>query len=294
MIASFKKFLPPISEPRGLGEELKRLPLISIVIPTYNSRRTIMKCLDAILAQNYPNKEIIVVDAFSYNPEEREKCREIIERYGKYLQDGPERSIQRNRGIREAHGEYILVLDQDMYLREDVVWECYEMFQTKKYIALTIPEISIGEGFWTQCVSLERFLSIYLEKGFNECCRFFQKKDAIENNEYDPSIVGAEDSDFHYRMKQRGTIGKIRAHALHDEGRTRFWGRVKKKYYYSAAFRKYLKRYPIIATRQFFPIKIAYFKHPMLLLRHPLLMVGIFLLRGGEVLAGFLGLLLKK
>lgn len=269
-------------------------PLITITVATYRSLPFIEKCLQSLRAQTYPNIEIIVVDALNYNEGEQKKCKAIIEKYATYVQDGPERSIQRNRGIHDARGEFILVLDQDMYLAPNVVQACYEKLIADHLVAVNIPEISIGIGFWTKCVALERYVSTVLENGLNESCRFFRTADVLKIGGYDPGIVGAEDSDLHYRMAELGEIGKIKEYIYHDEGRTKFWSRVKKKYYYSAAFRKYLKRRPSIATAQFFPIKAAYFKHPLVLLRHPLVTLGMFILRAAEVGAGALGLIFKK
>lgn len=271
-----------------------KTPLVSVVIPTYSSLRTIEKCLNSLKKQTYPNIEIIVVDSFDYDPKEQKQCEAIIRRYADYYQDGPERSIQRNRGIRQAKGEYILTIDQDMYLRPKVIEECVCMLEEENYIALTIPEISIGKGFWTECVALERYVSTFLEEGLNECCRFYKKKDALLIGGYDPQIVGVEDSDFHYRMKAKGSIGKSKEYIYHDEGKINFLKRVKKKYYYSSAFREYLRRYPTIAPWQFFPIKKAYIKHWKLFVKNPKLTIGILSLRTAEVLAGLLGLFLRN
>lgn len=270
-----------------------KLPLISVVIPTYNSMRTIEKCLQSIKKQTYPNIEIIVVDSLFYDKTHQQESRKIIKKYAMYFRDGPERSIQRNRGIQEARGEYILMIDQDMYLSKDVALECYYKIQ-KNFVALLIPEISIGEGFWTKTVALERYVTTYLENAPNECCRFYRKIDALAIGGYDPAIVGLEDSDFHYRMKDKGRIGKIKKVIYHDEGKTKFFHRIKKKYYYSRAFRAYLKRNPTRAVGQFNPIKPAYFKHWRLLMRDPLVSLGMVVLRGGEIIAGGLGLLLHK
>ena len=271
-----------------------KFPLVSVVIATFDSERTIEKCLFSIKKQTYPNIEIVVVDSLYYDKEQQKKCKEIIEKYARYFQDGPERSIQRNRGIKEAKGEDILIIDQDMYLTENVVKDCYKQLSSKNYIALTIPEISIGKGFWTKCVALERHITTFLEEGPNECCRFFRKKDALVIGGFDPTIVGIEDSDFHYKMKARGKIGKVKSYIYHDEGETKFFSRVKKKYYYSKAFREYLKRYPNIAVNQFFPIKKAYIKHWSILVKNPVLTFGIIVLRGAEVMAGLAGLIFRR
>lgn len=282
-----KKFKPA----RNTQSSDDRYPLISVVISSFNSKRTIEKCLMSIRRQAYPNLEIVVVDGQNYDLSEQKKCKEIIIKYARYFQDGPERSIQRNRGIKEAKGEYILVIDQDMYLTENIVKECYEKLTRENYIALTIPEISIGVGYWTKCIALERYISTYLEKGLNECCRFFRKKDALSVGGYDPEMVGVEDSDFHNKMGGKGEIGKIKNYIYHDEGNMSFWTRIKKRYYYSKSSRNYIKKYSFFALAQFFPIKPAYFKHWKVLLKNPQVTIGMFFLKGSETIALSLGLL---
>ena len=269
-------------------------PLVSVIIATYNSGRTIERCLRSIQDQNYPNLEIIVVDGLSYDKKEQAKCKKIIKKYAQYFQDGPERSIQRNRGIKEAKGKYTFVIDQDMDLTAKVVSECVSQMEKDDLVALLVPEISIGTGYWTKAVALDRYLSVYLETSQNECARFFKKEDVQKIGGYDPKIVGAEDSDLHHRLSKLGRVAKIKAHINHDEGQTLFWGRVKKKFYYSKAFREYLKRYPQLAPQQFSPFKSAYIKHWRYLVKQPLLTLGMLVLRGAEVFAGLLGILIKR
>jgi len=61
--------------------------------------------------------EIIVVDNNS-----QDKTKEIAYRYtDKVYNFGPERSAQRNFGVKQAAGKYILYLDADMVLSENVM-----------------------------------------------------------------------------------------------------------------------------------------------------------------------------
>ena len=92
-------------------------------------------------------------------------------------------------------------------------------------------------------------------------------------------------------MGKHGKIGKSSEVIYHDEGRTDFVKRVKKKYYYSKAFRDFIKRSPASATGQFFPIKSAYFKHWKILIKNPIITIGLVTLRASEVMAGVFGLL---
>lgn len=268
---------------------MRQQALVAVVIATFDSEKTIERCLLSVKKQTYSNIDIVVVDSLYYDKEKQEKCREIIKKYARYFQDGPERSIQRNRGIKEARGEYILIIDQDMYLTPNVVKECCEKLNGN--IALIIPEISIGVGYWAKCIALERYISTYLEKGLNECCRFFRRKDALGVGGYDSKMVGVEDADFHNKMRKKGEISKIKNYINHDEGNMDFWARIKKRYYYSKSSKDYIKKYSFFALRQFFPIKPAYFKHWRVLLKNPEVTIGMFFLKGSETIALSFGLL---
>jgi glycosyltransferase involved in cell wall biosynthesis len=73
-------------------------PLVSVIIPTFNSEKYIEKCLQSVKSQTYGYIEIIVVDKNSID-----KTPEIAERYAsKVLLRGPERSTQRNHGAVNA------------------------------------------------------------------------------------------------------------------------------------------------------------------------------------------------
>lgn len=43
-------------------DETRALPLISIIVPVYNVKDYVEKCLDSICGQTYKNLEIVVVD----------------------------------------------------------------------------------------------------------------------------------------------------------------------------------------------------------------------------------------
>src|SRR5881296_785810 len=57
---------PAVQRPHsGVDEGPLRHPLVSVIIPTKNSERTIRPCLESVCAQTYRNFEIVVVDNFS-------------------------------------------------------------------------------------------------------------------------------------------------------------------------------------------------------------------------------------
>ena len=79
-------------------------PLVSVIITTKNSSRTLETCLKSIKDQTYKNIELIVIDNNSID-----NTKEIAKKYtNKVFNYGPERSAQRNFGAKQAKGEYLL------------------------------------------------------------------------------------------------------------------------------------------------------------------------------------------
>src|SRR5512136_2642001 len=101
---------------------MKDRPLISVVIPTFNSEEFLERCLESIRAQSYPEVEIIVVDNYS-----GDKTRDIAEKYADlvFLQ-GSERSVQVNFGVKHARGKYVYRVDSDFVVEPDVIQEAVE------------------------------------------------------------------------------------------------------------------------------------------------------------------------
>ena len=94
-------------------------PLISIIVPVYNSAKYLPKCLDSIISQTYQNLEIILVNDGSTDNSER-----IINTYAKkdsriktITQKNQGLSGARNTGIKKATGKYLTFIDSDDYIK---------------------------------------------------------------------------------------------------------------------------------------------------------------------------------
>lgn len=92
-----------------------RFPLVSIIIPLYNRENTIQRSVDSILNQTYTNIEVIIVDDGS-----TDKSVDMLKKYADdsrvkvfYQGENKGANAARNRGIREAKGEYIAFQDSD-------------------------------------------------------------------------------------------------------------------------------------------------------------------------------------
>lgn len=95
----------------------------SIIVPAYNTEKYIDKCLDSIFSNTYKNFEVIIV-----NDGSTDKTESIIKKYIKkydniiYIkQKNMGLSMARNNGIKKATGDYLLFIDSDDYVEENLL-----------------------------------------------------------------------------------------------------------------------------------------------------------------------------
>jgi glycosyltransferase involved in cell wall biosynthesis len=87
-------------------------PKVSVIIPTYNRGWTLREAIDSVLAQEFADFELIVVDDGS-----TDHTREILDSHGQDIivlrQPNQGVSAARNRGIDESHAQLVAFLDSD-------------------------------------------------------------------------------------------------------------------------------------------------------------------------------------
>ena len=96
-------------------------PLISVIIPVYNVKEYLKRCIDSVLIQTYKNMEIILVDDGS-----PDKCPQICDEWAKkderiivvHKENGGLVSA-RKMGISVATGEYIGYVDGDDWIESE-------------------------------------------------------------------------------------------------------------------------------------------------------------------------------
>lgn len=96
------------------------LPLISVVIPCYNYANYVASAIECVLAQDYANKELIVI-----NDGSSDDSLSVIVRYAERARviDQPNRGhiASCNRGFAESSGELVIFLDADDLLEPDAL-----------------------------------------------------------------------------------------------------------------------------------------------------------------------------
>ena len=98
-------------------------PLISVIIPTWNDGPVLGRCLDSVFNQTLKDFEVIVVnDASTDNtPEVLESYRDRITLINNPPNLARNPNPTRMRGFQEAKGKFLLFLDSDIKMRQDML-----------------------------------------------------------------------------------------------------------------------------------------------------------------------------
>jgi glycosyltransferase involved in cell wall biosynthesis len=261
-------------------------PLISVIVPTRNSARTLQACLESVRSQHYSPIELVIVDNNS-----TDATLTIAQRFGDVVDScGPERSAQRNRGAHLARGDYLLFIDSDMRPSPGVIGDCLNAIRTNQAPAIIVPEVSIGEGFLANCRALER--SCYMGDDSIEAARFFSRQAFEQAGGFDENLVAMEDWDLTIRVASGRQLPRCTSQISHDEGRLRLRTILAKKRYYAASSLYYWrKRGRPNFSQANLVFRPAFMRNWRRLLRHPILTAGFLSLKSLEGAAVLWGIL---
>lgn len=96
-------------------------PKYSVIIPIFNAEKTLKRCLDSLVAERYPNMELILVNDGSKDSS-LIICQDYAERFENVRVIDKENggvSTARNAGLDAAQGQYILFVDSDDYVPDN-------------------------------------------------------------------------------------------------------------------------------------------------------------------------------
>ena len=114
--------------------------LVSVIIPTFNRSKQVMRAVESVLRQTYEELECIVVDDAS--SDDTVKLLKAVEKNDDRLRilvhdKNMHVSAARNTGIAAANGEYIAFLD------DDDVWFKDKLFKQEKLLSASVNEIGM-------------------------------------------------------------------------------------------------------------------------------------------------------
>ncbi len=223
--------------------------LLTIVIPTRQEAARIGECLAALAwAAAGGLAERLVVDNGSTDG----TADKAAAGGARVLQQGPERSAQRNRGAREAAGDYLLFVDADMRILRPTLEEIVGRLRADGAPdALYIRERMAGRGWWVKVRNFER--SFY-DATCIDGLRVIRKALFLEAGGFDEALYAGEDWDLDRRLLAKsGRVALTDGHLIHDEGEFSLARFLRKKAYYGGNFEHYCRKWNWDATvrRQF-------------------------------------------
>ena len=265
------------------------VPLVSVIVPTYNSAGTLEECLSALSSQNYKNIEIIIADSFS-----KDKTKEIARRFTNSIIDAESLALARQKAVALAKGKYILFLDSDQIIDPDTLERSVRTCEDEGFDGVTHFERSKihKDTFVEHLINYDKWI-FHSEQDDDPVHgtaepRFFKAEFAKRIDYLDNPPITFELAIINLKMnKMDAKIKFINAHIYHYETAT--ISAVAKKFFrYGFYYIPALKRFPNLVIHHSGPRR-SYFSARAL--THPFLLLGLFVLYGVKGVATFCGII---
>ncbi len=266
---------------------IMKQPLVSVIVPTFNSAGTLGKCLRSIRNQTCGNVEAIVVDKFS-----TDGTREIAGKYdAKFFRSNLNKVQARNFGANQSKRKFLLHADADMELEKNVIEECVNASAGAD--AIYIPETAKCKGFFGRCRKLEK--DIYVNDSNVEAARFVNRKVFEKLGGFDENFDGLDEYAFHAKLeKNKVRTARISPRIFVNE-KISLCKDLNKKFYRGQELKEFEKKYPKDAKNRFSSARLSsYINHMDALLSQPLHSVGMLALKFLEISAFYAGSLFPE
>ncbi len=180
--------------------------MISVIVPVYNVEKYLARCVDSILAQDFSDYEILLIDDGSTDSsgkicdkyEEKNSCIRTVHKQNGGLSDA------RNRGIEESAGEFICFIDSDDYIAKNMLSTLYRLIIDNDADIACCSAMDVFEGKEVSqvkecrefcCDQTESYKYLLRGDGLPSACNKMYRKTAISDIRF---MVGKlyEDSFF--------------------------------------------------------------------------------------------------
>ena len=188
--------------------------LISIIVPIYNSEKTIDRCINSLINQTYKNIEIILIDDGSID-NSLELC-QIYQKNDNRIKVISKKNEgvgkTRNVGLFECSGDYVMFVDADDYIDQIMTklmidsilrnntnialcnyYNVYEGDRKTKNLNISINSLEVEESRYL----IKRIISLMKDRVSPACWRGLYKKSLLtENNIFFSDLKMSEDFKF--------------------------------------------------------------------------------------------------
>ena len=221
---------------RPVPDDKTQVPLVSVVIPTYNSAQYLPETIESVLWQSWQDFEIIIVDDGS-----TDNTQEVVGAFKsnkiRYIRQensgGP--SKPRNVGIHHARGKYISLFDSDDIMSKNKLEEAVAFLERHSDLGFLfanfvvcnergesfpgthldeyqtfrdLPKEQVGEK-WFIIESALAYKSLFFQNYIGTSGTVVPKEVFLSVGKFDESLAGPEDRDMWLRITKRHAIGYL-------------------------------------------------------------------------------------
>lgn len=195
--------------------------LITVVVPVYNKKEYLNKCVDSIRNQTYKNLEILLIDDGSTDGSDKllDEYASIDNRIRVIHKKNGGLSDTRNCGIKEAKGKYIGFIDADDYIEKDMyenLYKAYDLYDNITFAQIMSQNVyENGEVFseplknsgnTVTMSDSEYFGELLLHIGDSSFCSKLFISDWIKNYSFK---LGELNEDFELLLRMMKDIDKV-------------------------------------------------------------------------------------
>lgn len=188
-----------------MSEAWKNLPPVSIIVPAYNAQKTIRECIHALLALEYPRKEVLVINDGS-NDGTAEIVNQLNVRLINVKNGGAARAT--NIGIMNSKHDLVVSVDSDAVLEKDWLNKVIPEFRDEAVAVVGGYPETANKSVWGRLMGYE------VESRFDEATKdldhlytmntAYRKKALLSTGYFNEGMKVGYDNDMSYKLKKAG------------------------------------------------------------------------------------------
>jgi len=196
-----------------------KTPVVSVVMPVYNSAKYLPLAIESILSQAYTNFEFIIIDDGS-----SDSSGEIIKKYSlqdkriKVRRNHSNQGICRtlNYGLSLAMGDYIARMDADDWSYPDRLGEQLTFMRSHPQVVICggtidVCDENIGLKNQRYYPASDKKIreKMFMINPFAHPATMYKRQTALDVGGYNEKLSGAEDYDFYFRLGRKGKFANL-------------------------------------------------------------------------------------
>lgn len=205
-------------------------PKFSVIIPVRNREKLVVRAIESVLAQQSDDFEVICVENGSEDktPEVLQTLADRDSRVRVFNLDHGDRCIARNKGLSEAHGEWICFLDSDDVYKNNhlkTLEDCIERYPDQRAFATTLAHQGGSKNEFAKLHETAMNLGHFIENNPLQLNQLCMNRSLVDNVSFceSESLPIAEDWLFFRELSMRADIFKVNTVTVElfdHEGRT--------------------------------------------------------------------------